>query len=276
MPGTLTRAAAAGLLALGLAWSVPAQAQGGPTQVDAAYAALGRALVASSQQNLPAARQGVTRAAKALAQTPNAFRKTQGYSQLSQRLSALEKMPALQPADIQAAMNLLGNVEARRAGRPTSSLGAAAGALGGVLGGPVRLLLLLLLGGVALVPLRLLNLAFGLGSRSWRAIQLGLLFLLLPFLLAGVGGLLALVSDAGDLAPGRSLLALNLTGGTLNQWTLWWLLSALGVGFLTYGAWGLCVQFGLLRNSRPSKVPKPARLSSNDPRSTSVTWDEEV
>lgn len=239
---------------------------------DTAYAALGRALAASSHADLPRARQQISLALRALHAAPLDLQRTGQYPALVQQLGALQTRKALTPADVQAAIAGLSNAEAQVAGRPVSALDSSALGTTRSLGG-WRTLLSLLLALACAAPLYLVYLAFGNTSRSWRFIRVGLLLALLPLMLAGVLGTLAWLGDLAGLGPVRALQNL-VPGQAPGLWPLWWLLSALGVGLLAYGFRGLCVQFGLLGSRESRAAPRPA-AAERSVAQTSVDWDEE-
>ena len=159
----------------------------------------------------------------------------------------------------------LRNTEAEVAQQPVSALRSGAASLALSLGGGVRAAFFLLLALLCAYPLYLLNLAFGNRNPYWRSIFAGLLLLLLPSLLEGVGGFLGFLGDLGGVSALRSLTNLSLTQ---NAWggLVWGLSVGLALAALIYGFRGLCLQFGLLGNARPMQTETQSSLE----------WDEEI
>ncbi|MFD1731807.1 hypothetical protein ACFSC4_13215 [Deinococcus malanensis] len=107
----------------------------------------------------------------------------------------------LRPSDVQALIGGLSNLERTVAGQPASVLDRVSGGVARGFSGWVRVLTFLLLALLSVVPLYLLNLAFGGRNTYWRAIAGGLVLLLLPTLLEGLFGLLGGLGDL--LGSGR-------------------------------------------------------------------------
>ena len=112
-----------------------------------------------------------------------------------------------------------------------------------------RDVLTLAIGLLALIPLFLLNVAFGGGNRHWQAIGVALLLLLVPALyegLVGLGGVLAALLDVDALLP---LAAFSVFSSAAAQ-TVWATTTLLAVVFATVGLVGISRQFGLLGGRR--------------------------
>ena len=167
---------------------------------------------------------------------------------------------------MQSLIGELGNVEAEASARPGSVLNASAASVSRGFGGAVRAVFFFLLAALSAYPLYLLNLAFGSRNPYWRAILGGLILLLLPALLEGVGGLLGFLGDLSGVGALRSLTNLTLTQ---NAWggPVWIVSLMLALTALTYGFRGLCLQFGLLGvNAKPIQTETQSSLE----------WDEEI
>ncbi|WP_420594962.1 hypothetical protein [Deinococcus sp.] len=236
------------------------------SSADPVYAALGRALSAASVADLPAARQALAGAQQALT-AASKLRQAESYAALSQDIGAASLRSGLRPGDVQALIGQLGNVEAQATGQPSSTLHASAASIARNFSGAVRAMLFLLLAALAISPLYLLNLAFGNRNPYWRAILFGLLLLLLPAFLEGIGGFLGWLGDLSGVAAFRSLTNLSLLQ---NAWggPIWALSLAAALGALIYGLRGLCVQFGLIGQTRPA--PSQPSAPGN------LEWDEDV
>ena len=229
------------------------------------YANLGRALSAAAVADQPAARLALAAAERSLGQAPTLSRSA-SYPALAQDLSSLKNRSGLRPSDVQSLIGELGNVEAEARATSGSVLNASAASVSRSFGGVVRAVFFFLLAALSAYPLYLLNLAFGSRNPYWRAILGGLILLLLPALLEGVGGLLGLLGDLSGVGVLRSLTNLTLTQ---NAWggPVWVLSLMLALTALTYGFRGLCLQFGLLgANAKPIQTETQSSLE----------WDEEI
>ena len=142
--------------------------------------------------------------------------------------------------------------------------------------GWLRLLVMMVLGLLAVVPLYLLNLAFGGANRNWRLVGAALFLLLLPIMYEGLTSLLELLANLSGVAALGGLSAFSIFQNTVSQ-VVWALLSALAIGLAVAGLYGICVQFGLLgKRSAGDTVISPGdaplgRASTG----TAVDWDEE-
>ena len=246
--------------------STPAQ------NLDAVYAALGRALTASGHGDPEEARATLAQVTPLLGGLAPALRAAPAFARFGSDVQTMQRRTGLRPDDVQALIATLGSAERQAAGRAAAgSDGFAAGASRS-LGGGLRALLELALAALCLLPLSLLRLAFGGSNVYWRSIWAGLLALTLPLLLGGVFGLLGWLGDLLDLPLLRGAVNLTLTqnaGGLL----LRGLLSAAGLGLLAYGFYGLCRQFGLLgRRDAPATAARPpSRYTQHG-----LDWDEEL
>ncbi|GGR67728.1 hypothetical protein GCM10008959_32330 [Deinococcus seoulensis] len=233
----------------------------------AAYVALGRALAASGHADNATAREALAEASAALAGAPAALRNAAGFDRLQGAVSAAQGRSALRPTDVQALIASLANVENAAAGRPVSALDGASAGVSRWFSGWLRVLIFALLAGLTVLPLYLLNLAFGGRNTYWRAIMVGLGLLMLPLFLEGLFGLLGAFGDLFGAAPLRNLLNLTLSQGAYAL-PVWAVLSAAALGLMAFGFRGLCEQFGLLGTAKPSV--------QNATQHTSIDWDEEV
>lgn len=167
-------------------------------------------------------------------------------------IGLIEALANAQPLRVQDAVVLVGQLEAvRRAtdGTAPSAVQRGARTTTAVWAGPVRDIVTLVLGLLALVPLFLLNLAFGGGNRNWQAIGVALLLLLIPALfegLVGLGGVLATFAGIDALLP---LAAYSVFSSAVAQ-TVWATSTLLAVSFTIGGLVGISRQFGLLGGRR--------------------------
>lgn len=233
--------------------------------VNAAYAALGRALTASGHGDPATARAELDRAAAALASAPAALRSGPGYATFTRNLRAAQDRYGLRPTEVQALIAELGGLERGAAGKDRSGTDALSAGAARTFGGGVRAVTFLLLALLAPLPLYLLNLAFGGRNPYWRAITAALALLLLPAFLEGVFGFLGWLGDLSGVGALRAASNLTLWQGAYGL-PLQALLAALATLLAAYGFQGLCRQFGLLSRQRPAEKTAPQGLD----------WDEDV
>ncbi len=145
-----------------------------------------------------------------------------------------------------------------------------------VWGGWTRLVVLFVLGLLAIVPLRYLNLAFGGGNANWRLVAWALFLLLVPVFyeaLAALGTALARLTEM----PSLDVLARwSMFDSTLGH-VVWAALVFLALLFATIGLRGICAQFGVLGSRggpQPSTTPTLVE-SSGVRQQTAVDWDDE-
>ncbi|ALW90070.1 hypothetical protein [Deinococcus actinosclerus] len=253
--------------AAGAAPVTPSPATPATGGADAAYAALGRALGASSHGDPQTTRAALQEAATQLGRATTPLRDTAEYAALQRALDAAQTRAAPRPSDVQALIGGLANAEQAARGEGSSALNRAALGTAGWFSGWLRALVFLLLGLGALAPLYLLNLAFGGRNMYWRAITAGLVLLLLPLFLEGIFGFLGAL---GDTLGGGALAALSNV--TLSQGAyalpIWALVALAALGLLTYGFRGLCVQFGLMGDQ--------GGAAQATVHHTAIDWDEDV
>jgi len=158
---------------------------------------------------------------------------------------------------------------------------AAARTVTGVWAGPLRDVVSLVVGLLALIPLFLLNVAFGGGNRHWQSIGVALFLLLLPALFEGVvglGGVLAHYFGIDTLTP---LAAYSVFSSTLAQ-TLWVVITLLAVTFAIVGLLGISRQFGLLGGRSRSKARAGSTRGAGSggskvtASSGTVDWDDDL
>ena len=142
--------------------------------------------------------------------------------------------------------------------------------------GWLRLLVMMVLGLLAVVPLYLLNLAFGGANRNWRLVGAALFLLLLPIMYEGLTSLLELLAALSGVAALSGLSAFSIFQNTVSQ-VVWALLSALAIGLAVAGLYGICVQFGLLgkRGAGDTVISPGDAPLGRASTGTAVDWDEE-
>lgn len=231
------------------------------------YAALGRALAAAGHADNTSARAALAEAGTALAGVPADLRNAAGFDALGSAIAGAQGRGALRPTDVQALIGGLANLENAASGRPVSALDGSSVGVSRWFSGWLRVLVFALLAGLTVLPLYLLNLAFGGRNVYWRAIMGGLALLMLPLFLEGLFGLLGAFGDLFGAAPLRNLTNLTLSQGAYAL-PVWALLGAAAIGLTAFGFRGLCEQFGLLGSAKPSV--------QNTTQHTSIDWDEDV
>lgn len=251
----------------------PAAAPASPG-VAAVYASLGRALSAAARADLDSARAELTRTNAALAALPAALRGTDGYDALVRHVQQMSTRQALRPVDVQALMTEFSALEARPR-LSGSALDTAAQASSRLMGGGVRAVLALLLSLFGLVPLYLLNLAFGGRNPYWRAISGALVLLLVPTLADGLFGALGWLGDLLNIPALRGLLRLTPGQSALGV-PLRLLATAAALALATYGFRGLCDQLGLLKRKPGAALRSAGKASPQNLKQTILDWDEEV
>jgi len=188
------------------------------------------------------------------------------------------------PVRVQDAVVLAGQVDAAAAslaGVAMPALQRGAAATTAVWAGTLRDVVTLVLGLLALIPLFLLNIAFGGGNRHWQAIGVALFLLWLPALFEGViglGGLLWTYAAIDALVP---LAAYSVFGNVVAQ-TVWAALTLLAVLFAISGLAGISRQFGLLGGRRKARATKRggtaavATTRHTQTTARTVDWDDEA
>ncbi len=140
--------------------------------------------------------------------------------------------------------------------------------------GFTRPLIMILLGVLAVIPLVLLNLAFGGSNRNWRLVGWSLFLLLVPVFyeaIAALGGIIGRFVDQPWLS---ALSSWSMFSSTTGQ-AVWALLVLVALLLAIIGLYGICVQFGLLGSGRQRPVVAPAAESRNPTGSNTIDWDEE-
>ena len=191
-------------------------------------------------------------------------------------VASLVAVPALRAQD---ALVLLGQVEAvdnLLAGEPSSNVQIINTQATTVWAGWVRIATLIALALLAIVPLYLLNLAFGGGNRNWQLIGVALFLLLLPVIYEGLASIGAVAAHYSGVDVLGILLGFSMFHNPIAQ-IVWAAITAVAVLFAVAGLYGICVQFGLL-GSRRATVSDSQTLRSTavvPDADTVVDWDEE-
>ena len=142
--------------------------------------------------------------------------------------------------------------------------------------GWLRLLVMVVLGLFAVVPLYLLNLAFGGANRNWRLVGAALFLLLLPVMYEGLSSLLELAANVSGVGALGGLATFSIFQNTLSQ-VVWALLSTLAIALAIAGLYGICVQFGLLggRSTTDTLIVSTDTAVGYSGNASAIDWDEE-
>lgn len=166
--------------------------------------------------------------------------------------------------------------------RPTSA--AAAGAAGleveravdAVWSGWPRLVVMFVLGLLAFVPLRYLNLAFGGGNANWRMVAWALFLLFVPFIYEALAALGSVVADLADMPALDVLSRWSMFSSTTGH-VVWAGLGLIALLLAASGLRGIAAQFGLLggRAAGPAGNSPTLVESSGVRQGSAVDWDDE-
>jgi hypothetical protein len=162
---------------------------------------------------------------------------------------------------------------------PVSGLQDLANSVTGFWSGWVRMIVMIILGLLAFVPLYLLFLAFGGGNRNWQLIGYALFLLLAPVIYEGLSFLLSLINSFVNLPVLDVLSRFSFLQNPIMQ-VLWAVLTALAIALATLGLYGICVQFGLIGRKQDDVAgtiveTAPSKTSIESAKTTNFEWDEE-
>lgn len=193
-------------------------------------------------------------------------------------LRQLATEQGLRASDVTVAAGQLDTARRALAGEPEAALQTGARQTLAFWNGLPRAIVLVVIGILALIPLVLLNLAFGGGNRNWQLVGVALFLLLLPVLFEGFVGVSILVAQytSVDWLAWLALVpALSPFENTVAQ-VVWASTSLLAVVFAVRGLYGICAQFGLVGRRR--KAPAGARATRGTRTGSatdSIDWDED-
>jgi hypothetical protein len=140
-----------------------------------------------------------------------------------------------------------------------------------------RLILTILAGLLAIVPLVLLGMAFGGGNRNWQLINSGIFILLLPLIYEGLTYLGEFLAGVTGLAWLQSPVRFSLFHSPLIQ-VVWLVLMLAAIILMSIGLYGICVQFGLFSGTRARqsvRAPRRATGAGKLEVKTLIDWDDE-
>lgn len=195
-------------------------------------------------------------------------------------LASLEERPALRALDLELLASQVNAVSRTVSGEPQLTGHALELTVDSYWSGWTRLAVLIILGILAFVPLRYLNLAFGGGNANWRLVAWALFLLLVPLVYEALAALGSILADLLD-QPGLDVLAgWSMFNSTTGQ-VVWAALLFLALLLSTIGLRGICRQFGLLGNDRSSVGVGAASANptlvdmTRSTKPSAVDWEDE-
>lgn len=252
----------------------------GLTSLDAAlaqlYAASGAAIAALQNGDQRTAKARLedfrTRYERLLAPLVNSQEAGADLSALLERLSA---SPDLRQQDVAVLVGEVEGLERLLTNTPRAAVQELMLASQPFWSGWLRLGVVLVLGILAFIPLRLLNLAFGDANRNWRLVGIALFLLLLPVIYEGLSALFSIVADLTGQDALNVLSPFSIFQNTLSQ-LIWAVLTGLAILLASAGLYGICVQFGLLgKGSGKETIVGTEANARRRSGNASVEWDEE-
>jgi hypothetical protein len=201
-------------------------------------------------------------------------------SSVSGLLSSLSASPSLRQQDLATLNQQWANLaDTLNISAPSSGLQAVANGVTGFWSGWPRMIVMIVLGILAFVPLYLLFLAFGGGNRNWQLIGYALFLLLVPVIYEGLSFLLSLINSFVNV-PGLEVLSRFSFFQNPVMHVVWAVLTALAILLASMGLYGICVQFGLLGKktedlSGTIVESSPSATSIEKAKTTNFEWDEE-
>lgn len=186
-------------------------------------------------------------------------------------LIQLDETPALRTSDAALLSSELAALAERLRGGTAATAHQLARGAGGLWTGWIRPTVMIVIALLALLPLRLLGLAFGGGNPNWRRVGFALFLLLLPVFVEGVISAAALLAAplGVPVLAGWTVASVFASDLTQMAWAATMLLAVL---FAAGGFYGICVQFGVLGRRR---TREPARSQVKTRDDTLVDWDDD-
>lgn len=198
-------------------------------------------------------------------------------AQLRDTIDRLRDAPTLRSADASLLVAEVVTLSDALRLQPAPALQQAIDATSSWWAGWIRPVVMIVLALLALVPLRLIRLAFGGGNPNWSQVGFALFLLLLPIYVEGVVAAAGLLADPLGMPSLATWGVASIFASELTQF-VWAAVMLLAVVVLIAGFYGICVQFGVLGRRR-SRSTSPATRSRGAKRTTEdetlVDWDDE-
>ncbi|HZJ08898.1 MAG TPA: hypothetical protein VFD39_04330 [Trueperaceae bacterium] len=194
-------------------------------------------------------------------------------------LASLQQRPSLRAHDLSLLAAQVDAVERAVANEPQAAGHALELAVDSYWSGWTRLIVLVVLGVLAFVPLRYLNLAFGGGNANWRLVAWALFLLLVPLVYEAVAALGSILAALLDMPALNALTSWSMFTSTTGQ-VAWAALVFIALLLATIGLRGICRQFGLLGGANQVAVgtagANPTMVDmTRTTKPSAVDWDEE-
>jgi hypothetical protein len=192
-------------------------------------------------------------------------------AELRATFARLDEAPALRGSDASLLSSGLQAASERLRGRTVATAHLLADGAAGLWPGWIRPVVMIVLALLALLPLRLLGLAFGGGNPNWRLVGTALFLLVLPVLVEGVVALAALVAEPLGLPALAGWTMASVFASDLTQ-IVWAAVMLIAIVLASIGFYGICVQFGVLGRRRAAAAA-PSGVRTRD--DTLVDWDDD-
>ncbi len=196
----------------------------------------------------------------------------EGDRQLRTLLDRLDEAPALRASDGALLSSELAALSQRLRRSEAATAHQLTTAAAGLWAGWIRPVTMIVLALLALLPLRLLGLAFGGGNANWRLVGTALFLLVAPLLVEGVISVAALLAAPLAMPSLAGWTMASVFASDLTQ-MVWALVMLLAILLASFGFYGICVQFGVLGRGRGRGAASPSPVRTRD--DTLVDWDDD-
>lgn len=183
----------------------------------------------------------------------------------------LDQAPGLRTSDAALLASQLQALSNELRGDRPSTIHALTAAVGGWWSDWIRPAVMIALALLALLPLRLLGLAFGGGNPNWRRVGTALFLLVLPVLVEGVIGAAVLLAGPLNVPSLAGWTAASVFASDLTQ-MVWAAVMLIAVVLASIGFYGICVQFGVLGRRKARAATASTKRTGDD---TLVDWDDD-
>lgn len=191
-------------------------------------------------------------------------------AELSGLIDRMNEAPAIRAADASLLASEALALSNSLRGRTTPWAHRLAASSSELWAGLTRPIVMIVLALLALLPLRLLGLAFGGGNPNWRRVSTALLLLVAPILVEGVIAVATLLAAPLGVPALAGWTVASIFASDLTQ-LVWALVMLLALVLASSGFYGICVQFGVL-GRRGRSEPKSDVKTRDD---TLVDWNDD-